>query len=71
MMTRNENQKKRLVIDYSQTIDSFTMLDAYPLPRSDDTVNYIAQYRVFSTIDLCSEYHQIKINDSEKFYTAF
>ena len=71
VVTRNENHKKRLVIDYSQTTNCFTMLDAHPLPRIDDTVNSIAQYRVFSTIDLCSAYHQVKINDSDKPYTAF
>ena len=70
-MTRNENHKKRLVIYYSQTINRFTMLDAYPPPRIDDAVNSIAQYRVFSTIDLCSAYHQVEINDSDKPYTAF
>ena len=70
-MTRSENHKRRLVIDYSQTINCFTMLDAYPLPRIDDIVNNIAQYRVFSTIDLRSAYHQVKIKDSDKLYTAF
>ena len=71
VVTRNENHKKRLVIDYLQTINHFTMLDAHPLPRIDDTVNSIAQYRVFSTIDLCSAYHQVTINDSDKPYTVF
>ena len=47
------------------------MLDAYPLPGIDDTIYYIAQYRVFSAIDLCSAYHQVKINDSDKPYMAF
>ena len=36
-----ENHKKRLV-DYSQTINWFTLLDAYPLPRKEDIVNEIA-----------------------------
>ena len=71
VVTRNENHKKRLVIDYSQTMNRFTMLDAYPLPHIDDTVNSIAVYRVFSTIHLCRAYHQVKINDSDKPYTAF
>ena len=70
-MTRNENLKKRLVIDYSQTINNFTMLVAYPLPHIDDTVNSIAQYRVFCTNHLCSTYHQFKIKDSDKPYTVF
>ena len=42
-----------------------------PLPRIDDTVNAIAQYRVFSTIDLRSAYHQVSIKENDKPYTAF
>ena len=67
----NDKQKRRMVIDYSQTINRFTHLDAFPLPRIDDLVNKIAKYRVFSSIDLRSAYHQIKIKDAEKPYTAF
>ncbi len=71
VVTHNENHKTRMVIDYSQTINRFTLLDAYPLPRIDDTINAIAQYRVFSTIDLRSAYHQVSIKESDKPYTAF
>ena len=56
--------------DYSETINRFTLLDGYPLPRIDDNVNKIAQYRVFSSIDMCSAYHQIPIKDEDKPYTA-
>ena len=63
--------KKRMCVDYSQTINLFTELDAYPLPRIDDLVNDLAQYTVFSTFDLKSAYHQIKIKESDKKYTAF
>ena len=71
VVTNDENHKKRLAIDYSETINCFTLLDGYPLPRIDDTVNKIAQYRVFSSIDLCSAYRQIRIKDEDKPYTAF
>ena len=37
----------------------------------DDTINAIAQYRVFSTIDLRSAYNQFSIKESDKPYTAF
>ena len=46
-------------------------MDAYPLPHIDDMVNELAQYNIFSTFDLCSAYHQIKIIDSEQKFTAF
>ena len=60
-----------MVIDYSQTINRFTQLDAYPLPRIDDVVNKIAKFRVMSTLDLRSAYHQIALHPEDKKYTAF
>ena len=71
VVTKGENHKKQMVIDYSQTINRFTLLDAFPLPRINDQINAIAQYSVFSTIDLCSAYHQIPLRRSERHYTAF
>ena len=48
VVTKDDNHKKRLAIDYSQTINRFTQLDAFRLPRINDLVNDIAQYQVFS-----------------------
>ena len=58
--------KQRLCIDYSQTINLFTELDAYPIPRIDDMVNNLAQYNLYTTFDLKSAYHQIPICESDK-----
>jgi len=71
VVTKDENHRNRLAIDYSETINRFTLLNGYPLPRIDDTVNKIAQYRVFSSIDLRSAYHQLPIKEEDKPYTAF
>ena len=51
--------KKRMSVDYSQTINVYTELDAFPLPRIDDMVNKLAAYNFFSTFNLRSAYHQI------------
>ena len=71
VVTKDDTHKKRLAIDYSQTINRFTILDAFPLPNISEMVNKIAQYRVFSTIDLRSAYHQVPLKDEDKPYTAF
>ena len=71
VVTKDPNHKKRLAIDYSQTINKYTQLDAHPLPRIDEFVNKIAQYKVFSSIDLKSAYYQVPLKDSDKLYTAF
>ena len=60
-----------MVIDYSRTINRFTDLDAYPLPRMDDLAQTVSKYKLFSTIDLKSAYHQIGIKECEMQYTAF
>ena len=67
----NSSRKRRMVIDYSQTINRFTFLDAYPIPRVEDVVNKVSKHSVYSTIDLRSAYHQIPILEREKAYTAF
>ena len=67
---KDENHKKRLPIDCSQTINRFTLLDAFPLPRISDVVNKIALYRVF-TIDIRSAYHQVPLKEEDKPYKAF
>ena len=71
MVTPEGRHKRRMVVDYSQNINEFTLLDAYPLPRIEDIVNDIAKYSVFSTLDLKSVYYQIPISDEYKCYTAF
>ena len=64
-------QRKRLCIDYSQTINIYTQLDAYPLSRIDDMINELSQYSVFSTFDMHSAYHQIELVSSERKCTGF
>ena len=63
--------KRRLAIDYSQTINIYTQLDAYPLPLIPELVNKIAQYSVFSTVDLTAAYHQIELVPQDRHFTAF
>ncbi|GFU78062.1 retrovirus-related Pol polyprotein from transposon opus [Trichonephila clavipes] len=68
---RGENHKPRMVVDYSQTINKYTLLDAYPLPKIEEVILKISKNKIFSKIDLQSAYHQIPIQDSERHYTAF
>ena len=63
--------KKRLAIDYSETINKFTYPNAYPIPRISDMVQNLAKYSHFSRIDLKSAYHQIPIPNKDKPFTAF
>ena len=54
IITAKKKDKKRLCIDYSQTINYFTHLDTYLLPRIGNQVNEIANVKIFSMLDLKS-----------------
>ena len=43
-----ETGKERLCIDYSQTINLFTELDAYPIPRIENVVHKLAGYKLYA-----------------------
>ena len=45
LVTNGDRHKRRLVIDYSQTINRYTLLDAYPLPRLDKMAESISKYQ--------------------------
>ena len=47
------------------------MLDTYPLPKIEELVNKVAQYKIYNTVDMKSAYRQISISDKDKLYTAF
>ncbi|GFW02170.1 retrovirus-related Pol polyprotein from transposon opus [Trichonephila clavipes] len=38
---RGENHKPRMVVDYSQTINKYTLLDAYPLPKIEELYQFL------------------------------
>ena len=71
LVTSDERHKKRMVVDYSRTINRYTLLDAYPIPRIDELVHKLAKYRIFSKLDMKSAYHQVPLKEDEKLYTAF
>lgn len=70
-VVEQRNQKRRMVIDYSTTINRFTYLDAYPLPDIEEIVNRVSSYRFFSTIDLKSAYHCVPLLPEDRLFTAF
>jgi len=52
-IVRNK-QKPGLVINYSQTVIRFTLLDAHPLPRIEDIVNKVSTDKYYGSLVLRS-----------------
>ena len=60
-----------MCVDYSQTVNKFTCLDAYPLPNMQSVIHNVTQYKWYSSLDLRSAYHQVPLLPEERKYTAF
>ena len=53
-----------MCVDY-RPLNAVTIKNKYPLPRIDTLFNQLASAKVFSKIDLCFGYHQIKIRPQD------
>ena len=59
VVMKSKNYKKSICVDYSQTINKFTRLDAYPLPTMHSVLRKVSRYTWFSKLNLRSAYHQV------------
>ncbi|KAJ9528398.1 hypothetical protein QJQ45_020321 [Haematococcus lacustris] len=60
----------RMCIDF-RALNKLTVRDRYPLPRIDDLFDRVQGKTVFSSLDLQSGYHQIRITPEDVPKTAF
>jgi hypothetical protein len=54
-----------------RSLNEVTIKNKYPLPNIDDLFDQLKGACVFSKIDLCSRYHQLKIHASDIPKTSF
>ncbi|GFS98842.1 retrovirus-related Pol polyprotein from transposon opus [Trichonephila clavipes] len=67
---KEDNARTRLCIDYRK-LNAITKLDAEPIPRINAVLDKLTHAKFFSTIDLCSGYWHIKLDDNESEKLAF
>lgn len=74
LVPKKENDKGekqyRLVIDYRE-LNKVIEPTAYPIPLIDEIIDQMNGCKLFTTLDLCSAYHQIPLENESKPYTAF
>eukprot|EP00918_Siedleckia_nematoides_P028162 GHVU01060542.1.p1 GENE.GHVU01060542.1~~GHVU01060542.1.p1 ORF type:complete len:1666 (-),score=155.90 GHVU01060542.1:1257-5648(-) len=64
------NGKYRMCIDYRE-VNQVTVRDAYPMQRVDDALRALEGAQCFACIDLKSGFHQIRVTETSRDYTAF
>src|SRR5437588_13092421 len=69
-LSKKKDSILRMYVDY-QALNKLTIKNRYPLPRIDEIFDHVQGAKIFSKLDLCSGYHQIRIQDQDISKTAF
>ena len=69
MLFMKKDRSMRMCIDYRK-LNKVTIKNRYPLPRIDDMLDQLQGAHVFSKIDLCLGYHQVRVKEEEISKTA-
>ena len=70
VLVRKKDGSLRFCIDYRH-LNLVTKPDVFPLPRMDDLLDQLGQFKFFSTLDLASGYWQVKMHPDSREKTAF
>ena len=60
----------RMVVDY-RSLNAATIPLAYPMPRVDELLEWVAKRRFYTSIDLVKAFHQVPIEEASRHYCAF
>jgi hypothetical protein len=62
LFVKKKDGTLRLYIDFKK-LNMVTVKNKYPLPRIDDLFDQLKDEKIFSKIDLRSDYHQVRIKE--------
>jgi len=63
-------KKWRIVIDFRK-LNEISIGDSFPLPNINDILDQLGNAKLFSTLDLASSFHQIRLDPEDAPKTAF
>jgi hypothetical protein len=70
LFVQKKDGSLRMCVDY-RMLNKITIKDKYPLPRIDELFDSLAGKCIFSSLDLQSGYHQVRITPEDVPKTAF
>ena len=70
LFAKKKDKTLRLCIDYKQ-LNRVMIKNRYPLPRIDDLFDQLRGARVYFKIDICTDYHQLRVREIDIPKTVF
>ncbi|KAH3901663.1 uncharacterized protein SCDLUD_001433 [Saccharomycodes ludwigii] len=70
ILVRKKDQTWRLVVDYRE-LNKGIVNESFPIPSITELFAKVGDAKVFTTLDLHSGYHQLRLNEKSKDLTSF
>ena len=70
VLVRKRNGKLRICVDYRR-LNQLIKDDAYPMQKTQEIIDRLGGFNLYSTIDLSSGYYQLPLEEASKHLTAF
>lgn len=70
ILVKNKDGTDRMCVDF-RALNRITERERYPLPLIDDQIDRLGRYTFFTSLDMATGFHQIKIRDDCVHYTGF
>ena len=70
LSSKKKDKTLRLCIDYRR-LNGVIIKNWYPFPRIDDLFDQLRRAQVYSKIDLCTGYHQLRVKEADIPKTTF
>ena len=64
LFVKKKDRSMRMCIDYWE-LSKVTIKNRYPFPMIDDLLDQLQGVRVFSKVNLCSGYHQVRVKEED------
>lgn len=70
LLVRKKTGDWRLCVDFRR-LNALTIKNKYPLPIIEELLEELQGATWFTTLDLCSSFHQIRMAEGDEYKTTF